>query len=32
MALAALVGVVLNLLLPKQLEPKELATEEERLP
>ncbi|WP_038048431.1 uracil-xanthine permease family protein [Thermus caliditerrae] len=32
MALAALVGVVLNLLLPKQLEPEELATEEERLP
>lgn len=32
MALAALVGVVLNLLLPRQLEPKELAMEEERLP
>ncbi|MEN2983006.1 MAG: solute carrier family 23 protein [Thermus sp.] len=32
MALAALVGVVLNLLLPRQLEPEELATEEERLP
>ncbi|GAA5334161.1 solute carrier family 23 protein [Thermus hydrothermalis] len=32
MALAALAGVVLNLLLPRQLEPEELATEEERLP
>jgi len=32
MALAALAGVALNLLLPKQLEPEELATEEERLP
>lgn len=32
MALAALVGVALNLLLPRQLEPEELATEEERLP
>ncbi|AFV75283.1 uracil-xanthine permease [Thermus oshimai JL-2] len=32
MALAALVGVVLNLLLPQSLEPPELATEEERLP
>ncbi|WP_337843917.1 uracil-xanthine permease family protein [Thermus sp.] len=32
MALAALVGVVLNLLLPQSLEPPELSTEEERLP
>jgi uracil permease len=32
MALAALVGVVLNLLLPRQLEPEALVTEEERLP
>ncbi|GLV48551.1 uracil permease [Thermus sp. LT1-2-5] len=32
MALAALAGVVLNLLLPRQLEPEELAAEEERLP
>ncbi|MCS7217514.1 MAG: uracil-xanthine permease family protein [Thermus sp.] len=32
MALAALVGVVLNLFLPRQLEPQELAMEEERLP
>ncbi|MGC8877406.1 uracil-xanthine permease family protein [Thermus sp.] len=32
MALAALVGVALNLLLPRQLEPEALATEEERLP
>lgn len=32
MALAALAGVVLNLLLPQKLEPEELATEEERIP
>jgi uracil permease len=31
-ALAALAGVVLNLLLPQKLEPEELATEEERIP
>jgi uracil permease len=32
MALAALAGVVLNLLLPQKLEPEELVTEEERIP
>jgi len=32
MALAALAGVVLNLLLPQKLEPEGLATEEERIP
>ena len=32
MALAALVGVVLNLLLPPRLEPRTLLEEEERLP
>ena len=32
MALAALAGVVLNLLLPRQLEPEELTLEEERIP
>jgi uracil permease len=32
MALAALAGVVLNLLLPQKLGPEELATEEERIP
>jgi uracil permease len=32
MALAALAGVVLNLLLPQKLEPEELATEEEGIP
>jgi len=32
MALAALAGVVLNLLLPQKLEPEELANEEERIP